>query len=177
MTERTCDAPSFNVKYRCPVFQTRQLESSPSTHTSRNSSSSRSRTRTLSSVTLRTRRPAETPESAGESGAAPPARAGRAADDPVSTAGCGLPAVNSGPLLLARGGAPSAVDRPRRAGDGAPDAADCEPRAVDGGRSTVNGGLSAVGRVRASSSSSSNGRSNRSDTGEIFQFFEAVTEP
>src|ERR1700730_6744253 len=56
MTPRICDPGSFSVKYRCPVFQTRQLESSPSTHTSRNWASSRSRTPTFSSVTLRTRR-------------------------------------------------------------------------------------------------------------------------
>src|SRR5438309_4095464 len=56
MTPLICDAPSFNVKYRCPVFQTRQFESSPSTQTSKNSCSRRSRTRTVSSVTLSTRR-------------------------------------------------------------------------------------------------------------------------
>src|SRR3954462_13711423 len=55
MTPLICDAPSFSVKYRCPVFQTRQLESSPSTQTSKNSASSRSLTRTVSSVTLETR--------------------------------------------------------------------------------------------------------------------------
>src|ERR1700687_6513978 len=56
MTPRLCDAGSFSVKYRCPMFQTLQLESSPSTHTSKNWVSSRSRTPTFSSVTLRIRR-------------------------------------------------------------------------------------------------------------------------
>src|SRR6185503_12213765 len=56
MTAFTCDALSFSVKYRCPVFQTRQFDSSPSTQTSKNSASSRSRTRTVRSVTESTRR-------------------------------------------------------------------------------------------------------------------------
>src|SRR3954466_6983552 len=56
MTARAGDEPSFSVKYRCPVFHTRQFDSSPSTQTSKNSASSRSRTRTVSSVTESTRR-------------------------------------------------------------------------------------------------------------------------
>src|SRR4051812_30698303 len=56
MTALICDPPSFSVKYRWPVFQTRQFDSSPSTQTSKNSASRRSRTRTVSSVTDRTRR-------------------------------------------------------------------------------------------------------------------------
>src|SRR5439155_13085824 len=39
-----------------PVFQTRQLESSPSTQISQNSCSNRSRTRIVSSLTVNTRR-------------------------------------------------------------------------------------------------------------------------
>ena len=34
MNPRTCEAVSFSVKYKCPVFHSRQFESSPSTQTS-----------------------------------------------------------------------------------------------------------------------------------------------
>ena len=54
MNPRNCDEESFSEKYRWPVFQTLQFDSSPSTQISKNCSSSRSRTRTVSSVTVKT---------------------------------------------------------------------------------------------------------------------------
>src|ERR1700730_15708553 len=56
ITPRICAPASFKVKYRWPVFHTRQFDSSPSTQIAKNSVSIRSRTRTVSSVTERTRR-------------------------------------------------------------------------------------------------------------------------
>ncbi len=49
---------SFSVKYMCPVFHTRQFDSSPSTQTSTNRSSSSVRIAPVSSETVRTRRAA-----------------------------------------------------------------------------------------------------------------------
>src|SRR5262245_22782424 len=58
MNPRIWVAESFSVKNRCPVFQIRQFDSSPSTQTSKKSDSSRSRILIVSSVTLRTCRAA-----------------------------------------------------------------------------------------------------------------------
>src|SRR5262249_11069596 len=69
MKPRSWVASSFSVKYRCPVFQTRQFDSSPSTHTSNSSPSSRSRILVVSSVTLSGRR-AASGGAAGGAGAA-----------------------------------------------------------------------------------------------------------
>src|SRR5262245_20538151 len=70
MKPRSCVASSFSVKYRCPVFQTRQFDSSPSTQTSNSSPSSRSRILIVSSVTLSGRRTAAAAAGGGWGGAA-----------------------------------------------------------------------------------------------------------
>src|SRR5215470_7841143 len=56
MKPRSWHDASFSVKYRCPVFQTRQFDSSPSTQISPIRSSSTSRIRIVRSVTLKMRR-------------------------------------------------------------------------------------------------------------------------
>src|SRR5213596_3233425 len=52
MTALSWDPGSFNVKYKCPVFHSRQLEISPSTQTSTYAVSRRFRMPAVSSVTV-----------------------------------------------------------------------------------------------------------------------------
>src|SRR3954451_19070218 len=56
ITPLICAPLSFSVKYRCPVFHSRQLETSPSTQMSPKPVSSRSRIAFVSSETVTTRR-------------------------------------------------------------------------------------------------------------------------
>src|SRR5687767_13240517 len=56
ITPRTCEAPSFSVKYMWPVFQTLQFESSPSTQMSVRCPSRSPRIDAFNCETVRTRR-------------------------------------------------------------------------------------------------------------------------